>query len=337
MSKRWLLIITLLVFSNLTYGLNLKKLDTVVKPFYHLKPKVLLDSFVVNDKLDWSVRLVSNFKEQRFKLSNDEGSINYIPNNPFGIGVGIANQKLVIDILFNIKTKNKEHTNKLAAEGSLMLNKNFFTFLLENVQGYNVSNSFNDLEEFREDFKLFSAGLSYLYLFNNKYITPRAMKSGLYNYDKPTISLGLGGFFIINSLHTEGSIVPEELLPFFNEQAQITELFAFGAGVLGGFITYIPLPANFFLSLHLAPGIGLNYKNIQTETVEYKPERPILYKADAFGAIGYNRKKFYINFTYATSMFFTSIDYDNRTSLRVTKSKLIFGYNIGKIGKKKKK
>ena len=71
-------------------------------------------SLILSEKLDWSVRLVSNFKSQRFKISNNEGTVKYTPNNPFGIGFGVANQKLVIDVIFNIKgaEKKEEQTEK---------------------------------------------------------------------------------------------------------------------------------------------------------------------------------------------------------------------------------
>jgi len=101
--------------------------------------------------------------------------------------------------------------------------------------------------------------------------------------------------------------------------------------MLTGISAYFKLPANFFAAFYAAPGVGLEYKKIHTETDKYIPSNPLLYKTDLFGSVGYNKKQFYINFTFATNIYATSFDFDNKGVLSVTKSKLIFGYNIGKI------
>lgn len=332
MIKNLLYIIVILCWSNIVFSSNIIKNDTV------FKPKQIVDSLLLSEKLDWSVRLVSNFKQQRFKLSNDEASLRFIPNNPFGIGFGVANQKIVIDIIFNLKTEDKEETTKkFAAEGAFILKKlNYFSFIIENVHGYDVSSNYNDFEEFREDISIFSVGLNYLRILNKSNITVRDMKSGLKSFDKTTFTFGIGGFFIVNTLNSDGSIIPPDLAPIFNEQAQISKFSAFGAGMLAGFSAYIKLPANFFASFYAAPGVGLEHKKVHTEYDKYSPSNPLLYKADLFTSVGYNKKQFYINFVFGTNIYATSLDFDNKGVLSVTKSKLAFGYNIGKVKMPKK-
>ena len=320
--------IIFLIWVNSIFAFNGIKSDTL------FKPSRIIDSLVFSEKLDWSVRLVSNFKQQRFRIGDEDETMKYIPNNPFGVGFGIANQKLVIDIVFNIKgtEKKEEQTEKFAAEGALIIKKNnYFSFILENVHGHNVSNSYNDLEEFREDISLLSVGLNYLRIFNKNNISIRDLKSGLRSFDKTTFTFGIGGFFIVHTLNSDGSIIPNDLLPLFNEEAQITKVSALGVGMLTGISAYFKLPANFFAAFYIAPGVGLEYKKIHTETDKYIPSNPLLYKTDLFGSVGYNKKQFYINFTFATNIYATSFDFDNKGVLSVTKSKLILGYNIGKI------
>ena len=67
-------------------GSNLKVSDTLITP------SQIIDSLLLSENLDWSVRLVSNFKQQQFRLSNEDSRLLYLPNNPFGVGFGIANQ-----------------------------------------------------------------------------------------------------------------------------------------------------------------------------------------------------------------------------------------------------
>lgn len=326
------LYIVFFIWVNSVLAFNNIKSDTL------FKPSKIIDSLILSEKLDWSVRLVSNFKSQRFKISNDEGTVKYAPNNPFGIGFGVANQKLVIDVIFNIKgaEKKEEQTEKFAAEGAIILkNINYFSFILENTHGYNFSNNFNNFKEFRGDISMLSIGLEYLRLLNKSNLTVRDMKSGLRSYNKTTFTFGIGGFLIINDLSADSSIIPDDF-PYFNEEAQITDVSAFGLGMLTGLSAYFKLPDNFYASLYLAPGIGLEYKKIKTETDKYFPSNPLLYKTDFFGSVGYNKEKFYINFTFATDLYATSFDYNNRGLLSVTKSKLVLGYNIGKINMPKK-
>lgn len=300
-------------------------------------PKVsrLLDSLLLGENLDWSVRLVSNFKQQQFRLSNEDSKLIYRPNNPFGVGFGIANQNMVIDILFNIKGDSEDVTNKFAAEGALVVNRNMMGFLLENVHGYQVTSKQTDEQEFRDDISVFSLGLQYLRILSDNKITIRGMKSGFGEDQKTTLSYGLGGFLIVKDLRADSSIIPETDLPYFNEQAEIYKASSFGGGVLGGGASYFNLPGDFFATLYVAAGIGLEYKDVTYEGGNYVVSNPLIYKTDFFGSLGYNRKKFYIHFTFGTNWYFSNLDFDNSLFLSVTKSKFIVGYNIGKLKKSK--
>lgn len=190
MLHKWLLLFSILIVTCTIYASNFKKNDTLIKPAQ------IIDSLVFSEKLDWSVRLVGNFKQQRFTLKNHQDKLYYKPNNPYGIGIGIANQKLVIDIVFNIKTQEEAlQTDKFAAEGALVFKKNFIGFLLENVHGYHISNNVNNAEIFRKDMSIFSLGLNYLHLFKNEHFSVRMIKSGITSHEKTSVSFGFGGFF----------------------------------------------------------------------------------------------------------------------------------------------
>ena len=329
--KENFIFIAFLVFSICSYGNNFTVHDTI------LKPSQIIDSLLLSEKLDWSVRMVSNFKQQQFRLKNENSKLLYMPNNPFGVGLGIANQKMVIDIVFNIKTgEEEEHTTKFAAEGAIILNRNLFGFTLENVNGYEVSSRQNSDETFRDDIRMFSLGLEYLRVMSKNTITVRGMKSGLPDLQKSFVSYGLGGFLLMRHLDASASIIPAPDQEYFNDQADIYEYSGFGMGVLAGFNAYFALPYNFFATVLVAPGIGFDYKYVKTVGENYVPSNPLLLKTDFFGSLGYNRKNFYIHFTFGTDWYFSSLNFNNDLFLSVTKSKIAFGYNIGKIFNKKK-
>lgn len=318
-----------LIFSFTGRASDFKKIDTLPKPGQ------VLDSIVFSDKLNWSVRLVTNFKQQQFRLRNGEHKLIFRPNNPFGIGFGLANQKIVIDVLFNIKAGEEDQTNKFAAEGALLINKNLFSFMVENVHGYEIESLQNDQEIFRDDISAYSVGVEFLHILSKENFTVRDMKSGSSSNKKSFMSYGIGGFLIARGLDADGSIIPDADRPYFNEQAQIYELSTFGGGILAGVSSYFKLPANFFFNVYVAPGIGLEYKYVKTENINYVPSNPVVYKAMIFGALGYNQKKFYIHATFGSNWYFTDLDFDNDLFLSVTKAKFIVGYKLGNLRKKK--
>ena len=327
MKSRFSFLISFLFIIN-GHASLVKELDTLPKPGQ------VLDSLIFSKKLDWSVRLVTNFKQQQFRLGTEDHRLIYRPNNPFGVGIGLANQKIVIDVLFNIKTGNKDQTKKFAAEGSLIFNKNLFGFIVENVHGYQVESRQNRLDGFRDDLSAYSVGLEYLHILSKEDFTIRDMKSGSKSKRKTFVSYGVGGFLITRGLSADASIIPEADRPYFNEQAEIHGLSTIGAGVLGGISSYFNLPGHFFATCYFGPGIGLEYKYVQTETGSYVPSDPFVFKADFFAAMGYNRKRFYVHFTFGTDWYLTSLDYNNNIFLSVTKSKFIVGYHIGKLWRK---
>lgn len=296
----------------------------------------LMDYLILGEDLDWSVRLVSNFKQQQFRISNEESKLIYRPNNPFGVGFGVANQNMVIDILFNIKGGNEDVTEKFAAEGALIINKNMFGFAIENVHGYQVTSKQTDEQEFRQDISVFSLGLEYLRILSDNNITVRGMKRGIADQRKTILSYGVGGFTILKDLKADSSIIPEADKPYFNEQAEIYESSSFGAGVLVGASSYFNLPGHFFATAYVASGFGLEYKYMKSEGGNYVVSNPWIFKTDLFASLGYNREKFYINFTFGTDWYFSDLDFDNDLFLSVTKSKFIVGYNIGRVAKSRK-
>ncbi len=329
MKLQYYILLVLFMSLQIIKGADFHKSDTL--------PSVsgLIDSLLLSEKLDWSVRLVSNFKQQQFRLSNGDSKLIYRPNNPFGVGFGVANQKMVIDVLFNIKGDSEEVTNKFAAEGAIIINKNMYGFAIENVHGYNITSKQTDEQEFRDDISVFSLGLEYLRILSKNRITVRGMKAGMTDQRNTILSYGVGGFLIVKNLTADGSIIPEADWEYFNEQAQIYETSSIGGGALGGVSSYFNLPGHFFATVYVASGIGLEYKYIKSEAYNYVASNPWILKTDLFGSLGYNRKKFYVHFTFGTDWYLSNIDYDNQLFLSVTKSKFIVGFNLDRINKKK--
>lgn len=296
--------------------------------------KELIDSLLIDrDFKNWSVRLFGNVKAQGFDLANDDVKLSYIPNNLYGVGIGVATRKLILDIAFNIKDKNTENTDRFDLQAVFFLKNNSFNVFFQLYDGFNVENSINGNSVFRGDIRSFATGIDHLYLFKNAEYQIRLLMSGLEGEREDLFSFGLGGFFIYNQISADESIVPSEFAPVFNEQGRITEVSSFGLGVKGGLVGLYNLPSNFFIGLRGEAGIGLTLKNVDTESISYNSKSPVLYKLKGAVMFGYQLNRFYTNILFRAGYNSSSLGYGNNSAFTLLSGKLALGYRI--IGNKK--
>lgn len=288
-----------------------------------------IESLLIDrDLRNWSVRLLGNVRGQWFRLSNDNARLSYIPNNLFGIGVGVATRKLILDIAFNLKDKSTEKTYRFDLSGGFLAKSNVFDFYFQRYKGFNIENSIDDTSIFRDDIVSIALGIDYLYLFNSGEYSLNLMRSGLYDQKQSTFSFGLGGFMVYNQINADNSLVPQELYPIFNEQARIINFTNYGIGVMGGFISLIKLPSNFYFGLSARVGIGITIKNVEAEAVSYNPGNPMIYKLKAMALFGYKWRRFYSNISFGASTNRSSLGYKNNGAFNLLDGKFVVGYRI---------
>lgn len=308
--------------SNAVFAQNESIIDS-------LKLPIFIDSlFLDHDLNNYSVRFYSNYKDNRFRVANAQENSTYAPRNPFGIGIGLATKKLIIDLGLNIKSPKNESTDRIDLQATLMFRNHLLDFTFQRYQGYNELNA--SASDFREDISVFSSRLNYMYMFNAEEQSITAMKSGLYHQKKFAYSFGLGGFFFINTISADSSLIPIESSALYNEQAQITDFYGIGGGVLGGISVTYPFLRNFFISSSVSSGIGLIYKEVETKTIFYIPSSPMLYQVNMSAILGYSWDKSYINITAAYGLLSTNLDFGNTVGYNIVNTKLVFGYKFGK-------
>lgn len=298
--------------------------------------KELIDSLLIDrDFKNWSVRLFGNVKAQGFDLANDDVKLSYIPNNLYGVGIGVATRKLILDIAFNIKDKDTENTDRFDLQAVFFIKNHSYDFFFQIYDGFNVENSINGNSVFRGDIRSFATGIDHLYLFKNAEYQIRLLMSGLEGEREDLFSFGLGGFFIYNKISADESIVPPEFTPIFNEQGRITKITSYGIGVKGGLVGLYNLPYNFFFGLKGEAGIGLTIKNIDAETISYNSKNPVLYKLKGAVMFGYQLKRLYANIVFRAGYNSSDLGYGNNGAFTLLSGKLALGYRI--IGNKKSK
>jgi hypothetical protein len=294
-----------------------------------IKVPTFIDTlFIDHDLNNWSIRFFTNYKDNRFKLVNEEESILYAPHNPMGFGFGVGTRKLLLDLAFNIKTKDKEPTERFDFQANLMLRNHYIDYSLQTYHGFSVN--MGDRTEFRPDISSFSSRLIYMYNFNAHEYSLAALKSGLSWQKKPAFTFGIGGFLFFSRVSADSSIVSLDMAPRFNEEARITNLPGIGAGILSNLSITIPFWKKFIMSASIVPGIGLMYKTVETDSISYNPKNPMLYQLGLGGMLGYNADKFYINLSSGFGLNGTSLDFGNRIVYNTANAKLAIGYKIGK-------
>lgn len=289
----------------------------------------LLNMFWDKDLSRWSVRALANYKVNQFLLRNDDYTLEYTPNNPSGLGFGIANSKLIVDIIFNLKTNKEAITDRLDIQGDFIIGRSYLLFTYQDYQGFNVINTTTeDTGMFRRDIRTRTLNLSYFYIVNKSVNVLHRIFSGV-NRNQKSAGTILGG--ITTEWHTmdaDSSIVPASSSDLFNAEAHIVNYDQYGLSVSCGYSYLFALPSNWLIFLSAAPGVGLSFKNIQAETISYKPSNIYQFTLNADIQIGYNGSRFYALISSMNIWFYSSINYGNNGSSNSLKFKLVLGWKL---------
>lgn len=291
----------------------------------------LVDTFIDKDISRWSVRGLANFKDNRFQLRNDDYTLEYYPNNRSGVGFGFLNSKLLVDIIFNIKSNKEEITERFDMQGDLMIGKSYIIFQVQTYEGFNVKNtSIDDPGIFRRDINTLTLNLIYFYIFNSEVNTLSSIFSGVNKNYKSAGSFIGGVYTDFHKMDADSSIVPQSSAELFNDQAQIINYNNYGFGINFGYSYFFKLPANFLVVLAAAPGAGLSFKSIDTETTSYNPSDIWNASITANIQLAYNGPRIYVELSSMNTWFFTSLDYNNKGRMNSTKMKLAIGWKLRK-------
>ena len=324
MTHRISLLIIILFVSFSCQSQILKKRDSL--SFFQVVDSLFID----HDLSNYSLRVFSNYKVKQFRLLNNDFKSSYVPNNRYGIGFGIANRKVLIDVAFNLKTREKDITKRFDGQGTMILGKNnYVNFYLQTYKGYNIKNNFDEPDVFRNDIKSWTIGFNYLYTFSEIEFSYSLLKAGLAKRNKNVyITGGVGTFAIFDYFRADDTILAQNGELYFNEQAEIEKYSGRAVGLLAGFLSVFMLPKNFIASVNLMPGIALMNKKVTLQDGSYRPSNPMLYKLDFTLALGYKFKRYYVNLTYGTGIYSTDFDFDNKYLFNLSKAKLAIGYKL---------
>lgn len=324
--KKMRIVWIIVVFTTMSYlgrAQHLEDLDSI-------STLELIDTlFIDRDLNNWSFRLYTNVKEQRVRISNGESNVSLIPNNPNGVGIGVATRKLVLDIGFNVRVGD-EHTDRFDLQGHFMPGNHQFEFFYQQYQGFNVRHKESGFSYFRNDIKLQSSGIRYLYMFNANEYSFSSLKTGLARQKKSSYSLGVGGFFLQLRQRADSAFIDNQFEHTFNDPAYIINSSSVGLGGSLGFSAVIVLPGKWFLGLGINAGLGLHYNKVETIEDSYVPENPMMYHLGLMADLGYNGDNVYINLSVNDNLYGTDLDFGNRGLYNQINAKLAIGLKYGR-------
>lgn len=294
-----------------------------------VEPEV--DSSFVDLNYDkWSLRLTSMYKHQNLLFSNTSGeTVKYVPNDRTSAGVGFSYKNLVIDLGIRLLFNREDFTSRFDLQGELALKQHLVDVIVQRYKGFNKTNTLEQTT-FRDDMRSWVLGMNYFYNFNHQKLSIRSVITGNRQQKKAAGSFLLGGFFSVQDLEADTSILTS-LDGDFNEFAMMENSALYNVGVLGGYAFILPITKEFFFFGGVSPGIGLNLGHV-AGTRSYDLRLHPMGKVNTRAALGYIGSRWYSGVYYNSDYFIFNLDHDNLFRYNIGKFKLVLGYKFNAKG-----
>ena len=183
----------------------------------------------------------------------------------------------------------------------------------------------NEEERIRQDIRTIAFGVNYYYSFNGSKMSLRSVFVGDYKQKQSAGSWLLGGFTNFFAMKADSSLVPPSDTRFPDE-AQLNNIFLASAGIMGGYTYNWVLPSSFYIYFFIAPGLGVNDANLESETDFFSPSLAPIGKLQTRFAIGYNgRSRMYYMISNQNDFYWINLGNDNRFLYNMIKIKASVG------------
>ena len=267
------------------------------------------DSTYIRSYADqFALKLVAVNKINFFGIrdGNTDAGLRYRPEYGMNLGIGFSYKWFALDLAFNIgirENKDFENSEYFDFHGRIFSSKQFiegslqyyYGHILANISGINYE--LYDIPEIRDDIRSISFGLQYLYAFNyDKF----SLKAPFVLNEIQLKSAGspiFGASFAYFSMDADSSIVPQNLMEYFDPKLHMTDFNVISLAVNMGYMYTFVWKKHFFLTLGLIPGLNINLgdsKADQREAFKWN----ISYRIKTMNAIGYNGPRFFTGFQF---------------------------------------
>lgn len=269
-------------------------------------------------------------------------SLRYRPEYGVNLGIGVTYKWFALDLAFNFGLReNKDFENseyfdfhgrvfssKQFIEGSLQY---YYGHILGNISG--IEDEIHDVSEIRDDIRTISFGLQYLYAFNyDKF----SLKAPFVLNEIQLKSAGspiFGASFAYFSMDSDSSIVPYNLMEYFDPKLHLTDFNVISLAVNMGYMYTFVWKKHFFITLGLIPGLNFNLgdsKAAERESFGWN----VSYRIKTMNALGYNGERFFTGFQYVGDWNNIRIDEKLYTMFTQGSLKFFVGYRFRNRKKK---
>lgn len=240
------------------------------------------------------------------KDANTGAGIRYRPEYGVNLGVGVSYKWFALDLAFNIglrENKDFENSEYFDFQGRVFSSKQFIEGSMQYYYGHIVANisgiddEISDVPEIRDDIRTISFGLQYLYAFNyDKF----SLKAPFVLNEIQLKSAGspiFGASFSYFSMDSDSSIVPHNLMEYFDPKLHLTDFNVISLAINVGYMYTFVWKKHFFITLGLIPGLNFNLGDSKAEERE-SFKWNVSYRIKTMNAIGYNGGKYFVGFQF---------------------------------------
>lgn len=283
-----------------------------------------------------SLRIYGINKFNKFNIYDEltNLTLDYAPNNDWNFGVGVNYKWFGLGLAFNFPFINNDdeiygNTQRLDFQLNIFTRKSLADVYFQFYQGFYIENPESYIDNWkieqgypiRPDIITVTLGASYLYVFNSKKFSARAVFVQTDLQKKSAGSFLAGGFASLYSMYADSSIIPNELKNEFDPLLLFNQISVSNIGLAFGYSHTFVMWKKLYFSITLVPGIALQSFNVSyNETDEIETGTRASFRMLSRTALLYNTEKWFTGFTFQDDGF------NNGTN---TQSKSSITYDVG--------
>lgn len=330
------------LFFILFPAVGFAQIDSLFNKFTFLQTEYDTN-YVKKGLSDWAVHLYLQNRNNSFSSQDQtrHQSVYFDPLTNMTLGAGGSYKNFSLDFGFPIQNNKGDtaHATGLDFSTSLFVGQHVSDMGFRRFRGYYVSgydSVQNELRSvFRSDIATANLYLNYLYNFNYRRFSFNASFIGREMQIKSAGAPLAGFFFSYMDLHANEPVVPPEFDIYYGSSIRISEANLWTLGLMGGYAYTFVLPARFYLTLSLVPGLAFTTGEVKSD-VYYEIGEPVevSFKLISKNAFGYSGKRFYGYLSSTTDRYWLRLSKEDQFKNNLSRWRFLVGYLINKADKR---
>lgn len=246
----------------------------------------------------------------------DDEMVTYMPNNPVGIGLGVAVNNTVLSFSYSygfdfMRDRKFGKTKALDFQFHHYGRKFVFDLFVQRYRGFYLEDDKNNFLGLFPDLRIRNYGVFGQYVFNNRKFSYRAA------FDQNEKQLKSAGSFLLGGgVHT--TKIYSDTTRFFNDKNVLRN---FQFGVSGGYAYIWAINNKWFVSGSTTVGINFGAETFGKIGKQRLEVYPTVFPRVAFG---YNQETWSLGFSYVNNIIFPSFSENTNLSLHSGNFQMVY-------------